>query len=149
MAFDKKNNLNTSQGAYLIVSSEVFQILGELTNIGRKLDNHIVLNDPRISRNHAQIRMVEGQYILLDLNSTGGTMVNGRKVSKSVLYSGDSISLAGLDIKFVQDTPRMISKSMDRTGPLPNFKLEEVSTQIIDRPRNSSRSSSNGEEKGT
>lgn len=117
--------------AYLIVSSEVFQINGELTNIGRKLDNHIVLNDPRVSRNHAQIRVVDGQYILLDLNSTGGTMVNGKKISKSVLYSGDAISLAGMEIKFVQDTPRMISKSMDRTGPLTSFKLEEVPTQII------------------
>lgn len=134
MASEHEHNSFSSPSAYLIVSSEVFQINGDLTNIGRKLDNHIVLNDPRISRNHAQIRVVDGQYILLDLNSTGGTMVNGRKISKSVLYSGDAISLAGLDIKFVQDTPRMISKSMDRTGPLPSFKLEEVPTQLIDRP---------------
>ncbi len=128
-----KNDPNNSMlpNAYIIVNSEVFQINGELTNIGRKLDNHIVLNDPRISRNHAQIRVVDNQYILLDLNSSGGTMVNGRKVSKSVLYSGDSISFAGLAVKFVQDTPRMISKSMDRTGPLPNLKLEEIPTQII------------------
>lgn len=130
MASGNENKAEFLSNAYIIVSSEVFQISGELTNIGRKLDNHIVLNDPRISRNHAQIRMVDGQYILLDLNSTGGTMVNGKKISKSVLYSGDSISLAGMEIKFVQDTPRMISKSMDRTGPLPNFKLEEVPTQI-------------------
>ncbi|HKJ27344.1 MAG TPA: FHA domain-containing protein [Anaerolineales bacterium] len=134
MASEYKNNSHPTPNAYLIVSSEVFQIHGELTNIGRKLDNHIVLNDPRISRNHVQIRVVDGQFILLDLNSTGGTMVNGRKISKSVLYSGDAISLAGVDIKFVQDTPRMISKSMDRTGPLPNFKLEEVPTQLIERP---------------
>lgn len=132
---EQMNPSEPKSNAYLIVSSEVFQITGELTNIGRKLDNHIVLNDPRISRNHAQIRVVDGQYILLDLNSTGGTMVNGRKISKSVLYSGDAISLAGLDIKFVQDTPRILSKSMDRTGPLPSFKLEEVPTQIIDRPK--------------
>jgi pSer/pThr/pTyr-binding forkhead associated (FHA) protein len=136
MASESENNTFSTPNAYIIVSSEVFQINGELTNIGRKLDNHIVLNDPRISRNHAQIRVVDGQYILLDLNSTGGTMVNGRKVSKSVLYSGDAISLAGLDIKFVQDTPRMISKSMDRTGPLPSFKLEEVPTQLIGKSPN-------------
>ena len=84
-----------TQNAYLIVNSEVFPIRNQLTNMGRKLDNHIVLNDPRVSRNHAQIRVMESQFILLDLNSTGGTMVNGKKVSKSVLYSGDSISLQG------------------------------------------------------
>ncbi|MBN2046069.1 MAG: FHA domain-containing protein [Anaerolineales bacterium] len=121
-----------TQNAYLIVNSEVFPIRNQLTNLGRKLDNHIVLNDPRVSRNHAQIRVMESQFILLDLNSTGGTMVNGKKVSKSVLYSGDSISLAGLEIKFVQDTPRMISKAMDRTQPLDDgFKYEEIPTQII------------------
>ena len=131
MAEENRFKADHLSSAYLIVSSEVFQIHGELTNLGRKLDNHIVLNDPRISRNHAQIRVVDGQFILLDLNSTGGTMVNGKSISKSVLYSGDTISLAGMEIKFVQDTPRMISKSMDRTGPLHSLKLEEVPTQII------------------
>ena len=50
--------------------------------------------------------------------------------ARSVLYSGDAISLAGVEIKFVQDAPRMITKSMDRTGPLPNVKIEEVPTQF-------------------
>jgi pSer/pThr/pTyr-binding forkhead associated (FHA) protein len=131
MAEHNLTNLESSSSAYLIVISEVYKITGALTNLGRKLDNHVVLNDPRVSRNHAQIRMVDSQYILLDLNSTGGTKVNNKKISKSVLYSGDTISLAGLEIKFVQDTPRMISKAMERTGPLKNFRLEEVPTLII------------------
>ncbi len=122
-----------STTAYIIVNSEVFQLGEGLTNIGRKLDNHIVIQDPRVSRNHAQIRMVEGQYILLDLNSTGGTMVNGTNISKSVLYSGDSVSLAGVNLKFVQDTPRMISKSLERTGPISKIKIEETPT--IYQPR--------------
>ena len=131
MALENSDNSKPLPAAYLIVNSEVFAISGGLTNIGRKLDNHIVLNDPRISRNHAQIRIVDKQYILLDLNSTGGSKVNGRKISKSVLYSGDSISLAGVNIKFVQDAPRMISKSMERTGPLQKFTLEEIPTQMV------------------
>lgn len=120
----------TKPTAYLIVNSEVFQINQELTNLGRKLDNHVVINDPRVSRNHAQIRLIDNQFVLLDLNSTGGTLVNGSKVTKSVLYSGDIISLAGMEIKFVRDAPRMISKAMDRTTPLEAHKYEEVSTQI-------------------
>ena len=130
MALENTENSKPLPAAYLIVNSEVFALNGALTNIGRKLDNHIVLNDPRISRNHAQIRIVDKQYILLDLNSTGGTQVNGRTVSKSVLYSGDSISLAGVNIKFVQDAPRILSKSMERTGPLQKFQLEEIPTQM-------------------
>ncbi len=119
--------------AYIIVNSEVFPLGNGLINIGRKLNNHIVLQDPRISRTHVQIRVMDGQFILLDLNSTGGTKVNSKAVSKSVLYSGDTISLAGVELKFVQDAPRMISKSMDRTGPLPNLKIEEAPTQLYPR----------------
>ena len=123
----------TPPSAYIIVNSEVFPLTNGLINIGRKLDNHIVLQDPRVSRNHVQIRVMDGQFVLLDLNSTGGTKVNEKTVSKSVLYSGDTISLAGLELKFVQDAPRMISKSMERTGPLPNLIIEEVPTQLYPR----------------
>lgn len=121
---------NTST-AYLLINSEVFPLEKEMTNIGRKLDNDIVIHDSRISRNHAQIRIVEGQYLILDLNSTGGTLVNNQPAQKSVLYSGDAISLAGVDAKFVQDTPKMISKAMERTGPLQKLELEEPPTQRI------------------
>ncbi|MDH5508435.1 MAG: FHA domain-containing protein [Anaerolineae bacterium] len=117
--------------AYLIVNSEVFPLTKPIVNIGRKLDNHIVIHDPRISRNHAQIRLMEGQFVILDLNSTGGTLVNGQQITKSVLYSGDSISLAGVILKFVQDAPKVISKAMDRTGPLPKLELEDPPTQIM------------------
>jgi pSer/pThr/pTyr-binding forkhead associated (FHA) protein len=118
--------------AYLIVNTQVFPLNKELINIGRKLDNHIVIHDPSVSRNHAQIRVMEGQFVLLDLNSTGGTQVNGQPVTKSVLYSGDTITLANIKLKFVQDTPKMISKAMDRTGPLA-IQIDENPTRIEKR----------------
>lgn len=123
----EEKNIST---AYLLINSEVFPLEKEMTNIGRKLDNDIVIHDPNISRNHAQIRMVEGQFLLLDLNSTGGTLVNDQPAQKSVLYSGDTISMAGVIAKFVQDTPKMISKAMERTGPLQKLELKEPPTQI-------------------
>lgn len=115
--------------AYLIVNSQVFPLERELVNIGRKLDNHVVIQDSRISRNHAQLRLMNGQFVLLDLNSTGGTFVNEQRITKSVLYSGDTISLAGVQLKFVQDAPRMMSKAMDRTGPLQTLSFEDPPTQ--------------------
>ncbi|MBI3159239.1 MAG: FHA domain-containing protein [Chloroflexi bacterium] len=128
---EANQNIKTMpSSAYLIVNSQVFPLERELVNIGRKLDNHIVIQDSRVSRNHAQLRLMNGQFVLLDLNSTGGTFVNEQRVTKSVLYSGDSISLAGVLMKFVQDAPRMISKAMDRTGPLTPLKFEEPPTQV-------------------
>jgi hypothetical protein len=92
--------------AFLIVSgTKVFPILAVVTNIGRRADNHLIIDDPRISRYHAQVRYVRGRFIIFDLESTGGTYVNGQRVSQSVLYAGDVLSLAGLPIIFGQDHP--------------------------------------------
>ncbi len=107
-----------NRAAFLIVGgTKVFTLNQAVTNIGRRLDNHLVVDDPRVSRYHAQIRYVRGRFILFDLNSTGGTYVNGQRVSQSVLYPGDVISLAGLPIVFGQDNPPQSVHSGD-TAPL-------------------------------
>ena len=120
------------QSSFIIVNSQVFPLNSELINIGRKLDNQIVIHDPRVSRNHAQLRVMDGYFVILDLDSTGGTFVNGQRVSKSTLYSGDSISLAGIPLKYVQDAPKMVTQALDRTGPLQELTYDEPPTQRID-----------------
>lgn len=92
--------------AFLIISGvKVFSLNQTVINIGRRMDNHLVLDDPRISRYHAQIRALNGRFVLFDLNSTGGTYVNGQRITQTVLYAGDVISLAGLPVVFGQDNP--------------------------------------------
>jgi hypothetical protein len=60
--------------------------------IGRLLDNHIHLRDPKVSRLHALIRNLGSQLILEDLKSTNGTQVNDIKVRKrKKLFPGDRI----------------------------------------------------------
>jgi hypothetical protein len=68
--------------------------------IGRDRQNDVVLDDPRVSRKHAEIRLRLGRYTLYDLQSTNGTYVNGRRVAEVVLNDGDRISVAGLDLIF-------------------------------------------------
>jgi hypothetical protein len=72
-------------------------------NIGRRLDNQVVIDDPRVSRTHAQLRIAKGRYVLFDLNSSGGTYVNGHRTVQSILSPGDVISLAGVTLIFGQD----------------------------------------------
>ncbi len=94
------------ENAFLILEGvKVFPLRDPVVNIGRRLDNHLVIDDPRISRLHAQIRAIKGRYVIFDLNSTGGTFVNGQRTSQSVLYPGDVISLAGVALIFGQDNP--------------------------------------------
>ncbi|MCL4530001.1 MAG: DUF3662 domain-containing protein [Chloroflexi bacterium] len=94
------------ENAFLIIEGvKVFPLRQAVVNIGRRLDNTLVIDDPRVSRNHAQLRAIKGRLVIFDLNSTGGTFVNGQRANQSVLYPGDVISLAGMALIFGQDNP--------------------------------------------
>ena len=102
----KEDNETIPENAFLIVEGvKVHPLREPVVNIGRRMENQLVIDDPRISRNHAQLRAVNGRYVLFDLNSTGGTFVNGQRTSQTVLYPGDVISLAGVALIFGQDNP--------------------------------------------
>jgi pSer/pThr/pTyr-binding forkhead associated (FHA) protein len=94
------------ENAFLIIEGvKAFALNAPVVNIGRRLDNTLVIDDPRVSRNHAQLRAIKGRYVIFDLNSTGGTFINGRRANQGVLYPGDVISLAGVTLIFGQDNP--------------------------------------------
>ena len=94
------------QNAFLIINgNQTYPLNLPVVNVGRRPDNHLVLDDPRISRNHIQLRAIKGRYMLFDLNSTGGTQVNGERVVQHRLSPGDVISLAGFPLIYGQDVP--------------------------------------------
>ena len=72
-------------------------------SIGRRLDNHIVLDDARVSRQHAQLRLRQGRYVLFDLGSSGGTAVNGEAIHECILQHGDQILFGGVQAVYVED----------------------------------------------
>lgn len=86
-------------------------------NIGRALDNDIIIEHPHVSRHHAQLRRRYGRYVLYDLGSSGGTLVNGYPVQECVLRSGDVISLADFEIIYGEES-----------APHPDESSEETST---------------------
>lgn len=80
----------------------------EITTIGRKNDNDIVIDNIGVSGFHARIVKEDEYFILEDLNSLNGTFVDGKKISKAVLNNGDVILIGKHTIDFVaeaQDQP--------------------------------------------
>jgi pSer/pThr/pTyr-binding forkhead associated (FHA) protein len=109
---------NIPENAFLIIEGvKVHPLTEPVVNIGRRLENQLVIDDPRVSRNHAQLRAIKGRFVLFDLNSTGGTFVNGQRTSQTVLYPGDVISLAGVALIFGQDNPPS-RPDLSHTAPL-------------------------------
>jgi len=101
------------ENAFLILdNSNTVPLRQTVINIGRRLNNHIILEDPRVSRNHAQLRAIRGKYVLFDLNATGGTFVNGERVTQHTLKPGDVISLAGVPLVYGEE----YKSSMSETG---------------------------------
>ena len=71
-----------------------------LMTIGRGLNNDIILEDPRISRHHAQLRYRSRRFWIADLGTTNGTFVNNERITERALRSGDIISLGGFELSF-------------------------------------------------
>jgi hypothetical protein len=102
------DNLSPSlpRDAFLIVDGvRIFPLDTATINIGRREDNQLLIDDPRVSRLHAQLRLVRGQYVIFDLDSTGGTFVNGHRIRQQALRAGDVISLAGVPLVYGQENP--------------------------------------------
>jgi hypothetical protein len=69
--------------------------------IGRSRQCEIVIDDANVSRQHAEIRPRGGSWVLTDLGSTNGSMLNGRKiVGPEVLKPGDEIELGTSAVTF-------------------------------------------------
>jgi type II secretory pathway predicted ATPase ExeA len=73
--------------------------------IGRSNANDLVIVDKQISRRHALIDCISGIYVIEDLNSKNGLLVNRKRRSRALLRSGDTITLGQLDISFQVGEP--------------------------------------------
>ncbi|CAN5897812.1 hypothetical protein BH11VER1_BH11VER1_30990 [soil metagenome] len=71
--------------------------LSERITIGRVEGNDVVVDDPRMSSRHAEVKRIgEGQYEVRDLGSKGGTFINGERVERKKLQHGDRVNFGPL-----------------------------------------------------
>ncbi len=85
------------------MAGQVTTLGEEVTTIGSVAGNTVVLADPAVSRKHAGIRRVDGQFELADLGSTNGIYVNGQKLPKKTLTPGDIVRVGNSEAVFKRD----------------------------------------------
>ncbi len=68
--------------------------------IGRSKDCEIQVTDPNVSRRHAEVRQEGSAHWVVDLDSTNGTEVNGRRLKRAKLRPGDTITVGSTELVF-------------------------------------------------
>lgn len=89
------------------------------TNIGRDLDNDIVLGDELVSRHHCSIfRHPDNKFDIKDLGSTNKTIVNGLEITDKILTVGDQIRVGDTIFLFttIKDEERILEKGTSKEG---------------------------------
>jgi hypothetical protein len=92
-ALDRRQALLVAEGRRNVLS-------GERVTIGRSRECDVVLSDPNVSRRHIELRRGERGWAAVDLGSTNGMKVNGRRLSHAELEPGDRITIGITDLTF-------------------------------------------------
>jgi pSer/pThr/pTyr-binding forkhead associated (FHA) protein len=94
-------------------SGTEYPLTAEITSVGRSSESTIVLDDAYASRQHAEIRFMDGAYLVHDLQSKNGVLVDGRRLS-----SGGTAWLSeGNEVQFASTLFRFLDPSATLTAP--------------------------------
>jgi hypothetical protein len=88
-------------------AGEVFELSeATATSIGRSRVNDIQVIDVSVSSQHCRVRLEDGRFVVHDLKSTNGTIVNEKRVSRHVLEEGDVIAIGETAFQYRRDLKR-------------------------------------------
>ncbi|MDQ4000987.1 MAG: DUF3662 and FHA domain-containing protein [Actinomycetota bacterium] len=71
-------------------------------NVGRSEENDIVISDPNVSRRHARLSRSDNGFVVEDLGSTNGTLLDGAPIDRERIESGDELTFGGITARFVR-----------------------------------------------
>ena len=108
-----------------------FAIGGTPVTLGREEDNDVVINDPSVSRWHAELRQEADGYVFTDRHSSNGTRVNGAVITTHHLRSGDEIMIGDQKLRFEVSDPRATIQRTNPGSPAEPFDLASVLRVIV------------------
>jgi pSer/pThr/pTyr-binding forkhead associated (FHA) protein len=115
MSSETSENQTMPYKAFIVMDAQVFLLQKSRTSIGRDVKNDLVIQNPQVSRVHAEIRYKDEDYEIVDLGSTSGTFVNNVKVKESKIYSGDLILIGGTPLMFLNEKDSLYKEMEKRT----------------------------------
>jgi hypothetical protein len=89
--------------AVLTIAGRRHELGGDRIVIGRSKDCDIQVADPNVSRRHAEVRRDGSTYVLVDLDSTNGVEVHGKRVKRLDLEDGSRFTIGSTEIVFSED----------------------------------------------
>jgi pSer/pThr/pTyr-binding forkhead associated (FHA) protein len=113
------------------------ELVGDVITIGRAPSNHIVIDDPTVSAEHASLTKSPTGYCLKDLGSTNGTQVNGLSIAEAELKDGAEIRfgyVTGVFRNAIASIDQAVDSQIDdKRDPAEQIRTSE--TQPIFDPR--------------
>jgi len=100
--------------------------------VGRKVDKDLVIADPRVSRDHAQILQEGLDFILEDLGSKHGTFVNGERIERQKLERGDRLEFGARDSAYVLFNPanRTSNTAREFLSQISGIQIKQETTDL-------------------
>lgn len=111
--------------------NQVYELTGDVSNVGRDITNNIVINDREVSRHHLRLMRGADGYTVEDLGSTNGTFVNGKRVTGATsLKNGDMLGMGEtVTLQFEVSRPGAAAPS-----PAPQPAAQEPEEARFKRP---------------
>ncbi len=102
------------------------EISRDLTVIGRREDCDLRLDHKGVSKLHCVLVKADGMLLLRDLGSTNGTRVNGQRIRRAALMSGDEIRIAGVSFRVTITPGEVPASPHEHTQQLGSAELESL-----------------------
>lgn len=106
-----------------------FELDQEIVTIGRKPDNDIHVDNLAVSGTHAKILTILNDSFIEDLNSTNGTIINGKKITKHALSNGDKVMIGKHALEYVNDAEEADEGEFEKTMIIRPDANEKVSAE--------------------
>ncbi|MCI0490559.1 MAG: FHA domain-containing protein, partial [Blastocatellia bacterium] len=106
-------------------------IESEGLTIGRLVGNDLVLNHRAVSRTHAGIKEIGGKFLVFNLSTSNGTVLNGQLVDKEILEDGDTLQMGPylLEINVLQNA---LSITVERAIQVSPLEVMGGTTTLVD-----------------